>query len=92
MDLCYTVVMDKNHHIWQVWARKLHHWGLSDVTASLLEASGMLTILGAQMIYLVQPIAGGLFTEGTLSRMAEMLDDPAQKQDFVALLREEVSH
>jgi hypothetical protein len=89
MDLCYTVVMDKNHHIWQVWAQKLHHWGVSDLTASLLEASGALSILGAQMIYLIQPVTGGLFADNTLGQMAEMLDDSSQKQEFVALLREE---
>jgi hypothetical protein len=92
MDLCYTVVMDKNHHIWQVWARNLHHWGVSDMAASFLEASGAFSILGAQVIYLIQPMIGDFLPDSALSRMAEMLDNPSQKRDFISVLREEVPH
>jgi hypothetical protein len=92
MDLCYTVVMDKNHHIWQVWAQKLHHWGVSEIAASGLEASGVASILGAEMIYFLQPLLGGLFPDTTLSCLAKLLENPSQKQEFIAMLREEAPH
>jgi hypothetical protein len=47
--------MESNQHIWRVWVEKAHRWGFEDEIATLLEAAGPLTTLGAQMIYLAQP-------------------------------------
>ena len=55
--------MDANHHIWRVWANQLHMWGVNDLVATLLEALGPLTILGAQLVYIGQPLlTGGRWT------------------------------
>ena len=88
MDLCYTVIMDADRHIWRIWANFLQRWGLKDLVASILEAAGPLTLLGAQMVYLGQPFFNKSFLEVHFTTLARLLEDSTQTQDFVAFLRE----
>jgi hypothetical protein len=80
--------MDKNHHIWRIWVKSLHRWGVEDLVASLLEAAGPLTIIGAQLIYIGQPILNGVFPDGHLSVLTGTLEDDDQRDAFVSYLRE----
>ncbi len=80
--------MDADHHIWRVWADKLHIWGVDDLTAALLEALGPLTILGAQVIYLGQPLLSWSASTGHLDALAHMLEDTRETRAFVDYLRE----
>jgi len=84
--------MYSDRHIWQVWADKLHRWGLSDWTASFLEAAGPLTMLGAQVIYMGQPLINNVVSNSNLEALATMLEEPQQTRDFVNFLREDASH
>jgi hypothetical protein len=86
---CYTVSMHDSQHIWQDWARILHRWGVQDIVASLLEAFGPLSLLGAQVVYLGQPILGRLGANDHLEELAHMLENRADTQAFVNFLREE---
>jgi hypothetical protein len=81
--------MDTNHHIWRVWANALHRWGLENLVASFLEAAGPLTLIGAQMIYVGQPILNGIVPDGHLKALTSVLEDDGQREEFVACLREE---
>lgn len=74
--------------IWRVWARILHRWGVNDWVASFLEAAGPLSIVGAQLVYLSQPIVGRFIADGRLNVLARMLEEPDQARAFVTLLRE----
>jgi hypothetical protein len=80
--------MDKNHHIWRIWVKSLHRWGVEDLVASLLEAAGPLTIIGAQLIYIGQPILNGVVPDGHLSVLTGTLEDDDQRDAFVSYLRE----
>ncbi len=80
--------MDKDQKIWQEWARKLHAWGVQGWAASLLEAAGPLTLLGAQLIYLGQPVLRAVFPDPRLQALAGLLEDPERAQAFAAFLRE----
>jgi len=82
--------MDKNHHIWRIWVKSLHRWGVEDLVASLLEAAGPLTIIGAQLIYIGQPILNGVVPDGHLSVLTGTLEDDDQRDAFVSYLRERV--
>jgi hypothetical protein len=84
--------MNSDRHIWQVWADKLHRWGLCDWTASFLEAAGPLTVLGAQAIYMGQPLINNVVSNSHLEALAYMLEEPQQTRDFVSFLREGASH
>lgn len=80
--------MDKNHHIWRIWGTTLHRWGLEDLVASVIEAAGPLTLIGAQLIYIGQPILDGIIPDGHLSLLAEVLENDEKRTAFVNYLRE----
>jgi len=80
--------MENNLHLWQIWAQKLHRWGLNKWVASILEGFGPLTILGAQAIYMLQPFMFSLSSNEHLEALAEMLNDQEQTQAFTQYLRE----
>lgn len=63
--------------------------GLSGLAADVLESLGPLTSLGAQFLYLLEPLAGG--SEGTVGGLARMLDDPEELEGVVDLLRREAT-
>lgn len=73
----------------QGWANRLQQWRVHQFAAALLEASGPLKLVGAQLVYLGQPLLGGLVANEQLERLAEMLEEPAQTKLFIRYLREE---
>lgn len=80
--------MIPNHHIWQIWADTLYRWGLDELAVSLLEASGPLTLLGAQTIYMGQPLFRSFLPDYHLEALANLLEDSHQTQAFATFLRE----
>ena len=74
--------------MWQVWVQKLHRWGVRDFAGAMLESMGFLSLIGAQFIYLVQPMVRDTLVEGHLDALAEMLEDPIQTRDFTNFLKE----
>jgi len=75
------------HERWQEWAETLHRWNLDGFTAALLEAFGPLTIVGAQLMYLGQPVLHAFFNPGSTTDVAHMLEDPHETQRFIQTLR-----
>ena len=88
MDLCYTVSMKKDQDIWRVWSMTLHRWGVKEWVADFLDAAGPLTVLGAQVIYVAQPLMSLAFPERHLGALARLLEDTVQSRDFSNYLRE----
>lgn len=86
--LCYTVPMDTDQQLWRVWINALSRWGVRDWVASFLEAAGPLAILGAQMVYVVQPILNLALPENHVHAAARLLEEPVRTRAFVELLRE----
>ena len=82
--------MKKNHHIWRIWVRTLHRWGVEDLVASILEAAGPLSIIAAQFVYVGQPVLDGIIPHGHLDELAGLLEDDDQRTAFVEFLREGV--
>ena len=76
------------NNIWRIWANSLHRWGMEDLAASILEAVGPLGVLGAQVVYLSQPILHGILPANHLQAMANLFEDHNQRQAFIAILRE----
>lgn len=86
--LCYTLIMSENQAIWVKWSRIFHQWGISEAVALVLDASGSLSLLVAQLIYLSQPLLSGMITTHSLHAFAQMLENPVETRAFVSLLRE----
>jgi hypothetical protein len=78
-----------NQTYWASWARFLQQRGLAAFAARLIEATGPLAFVGAQAIYLGQPLFSAPGNAGELQAMAEMLENRTNLQDFAAFLREE---
>lgn len=81
--------MKTDQQIWQTWVRFLHQLGVAEFVASFLEAVGSLSILGAQVVYISQPLLNLFFPEEHLDALARLLEYKAQRQSFISLLREE---
>jgi hypothetical protein len=86
--LCYTLTMDENQHIWISWARTLQRWGIIEGVASFLETAGSLSVLFAQILYLSQPMLSGAVSSRSLRAFAQVLENPADRREFVSFLRE----
>jgi hypothetical protein len=87
LNLCDTA----DGHDWHIWSQALHRWGIGDWAASLLEAAGPLTLLGAQAIYITGPLLRSFTTEDNLNVMARLLEEPDLTQAFARYLREDAS-
>jgi hypothetical protein len=81
--------MHKEHHIWRVWAENLRRWGLQDITAWLIEAVGPVQFLGAQVVYVGQPVLRIFVPDGHITAFAQVLEEPQAAQAFAAYLRKE---
>ncbi len=77
--------------VWQKWAERIKNWGLEDVVAALMEATGPLTVLGAQVIYLAQPVLSTFIQDRNLTALVDLLEDAEQSRIFIGYLREESS-
>ncbi|HJW89070.1 MAG TPA: hypothetical protein VJ436_00365 [Anaerolineales bacterium] len=66
----------------------LHRWGLNVLVAGLIETAGPLTILGAQAVYLGQPVLNGLVPPERLQALVELFEDREVARAFVEFLRQ----
>jgi hypothetical protein len=80
--------MDTTERIWHVWVMNLQRLGIQDLVASLLEAAGPLTTIGAQAVYLGQPLLNSFLPADHLQALAHMLEDNQQTRNFTTYLRE----
>jgi hypothetical protein len=80
--------MEEDRHIWLAWANFLHRWGLQEWMASLLEAAGPLSLLGAQGVYIAQPFLKSTHMNDHLAALSRMLESKDETQAFVEYLRE----
>ncbi len=80
--------MIPEHPFWEVWIKTLRRWGMGSLVASLLEAAGPLTMLGAQVIYLSQPVLNGIMPGRQVDALATLLEDPVETRQFIFFLRE----
>lgn len=80
--------MNADRQVWRVWAEILHRWGVQDITASLLEGLGPLTVLGAQILYFVQPLLAQTAPQEQMQELAGMLENTQETQAFILFLRE----
>jgi hypothetical protein len=82
-------VTDLYHPIWEKWANRLQSSGLGGLAATLLQAGGPLTLVGAQLVYLSQPVFNSLIPDEQLTALAALLEEPAQTEAFIGQLRKE---
>ena len=78
----------ENHHIWEDWAGLLHRWGLEEIIAWLLEATAPVNLVGAQLVYIGQPLLDSFVPGEHTDALAHMLEEPSETRAYIAFLRE----
>jgi len=79
----------ENTYIWQKWAENLRRWHLNDFAAWLLDSASPAHLVGAQLVYMGQPLLEVFVPRGEFNALAEILEKPSQAQAFVTYLRED---
>jgi hypothetical protein len=74
--------------IWRDWSQALQRWGVKDLAVVFLEAFRPLALLGAQMLYIGQPLLKNDISSGHLDALAQMLEDSTETKAFINYLRE----
>jgi hypothetical protein len=69
------------------WVQTLYKLRLQNFFATVLEALGPVSILGAQLIYLSQPILSPFISPEQSRDFAKILEDPTETAGFVKALR-----
>jgi len=77
--------MDSPRNYWPQWTESLRNMGLDGFAAWLLEASGPLNILGAQLLYIGQPFATRQTSDG-IRALANLLEQEDESRAFAAFL------
>lgn len=81
--------MQRDPQILHLWAKKIRKIGMHEFAAAFLEAGAPLGVLGAQILYLGQPLLRSAMPDEHLLALAQMLEEPTSVRRFAAYLREE---
>jgi hypothetical protein len=79
----------ENKYIWQKWAENLRRWHLSDFAAWFFDSASPAHLLGAQVVYIGQPLLEVFIPQVQFNALTEILEKPSQAQAFVTCLRED---
>jgi hypothetical protein len=76
--------MQKNRENWikTLYKLRLHH-----LIATFLEALGPINLLGAQLVYLSQPVLSPFISNDQSQDFARILEDPSETAMFIKALR-----
>jgi len=69
------------------WIKTLHKLRLHHLIATFLEASGPINLLGAQLVYLSQPVLSTFISKEQSRDFAKILEDPTETAIFIKALR-----
>ena len=95
-DMCYTHFkmpidgLPAERAAWPAWADFLRRRRLEGLAAWALEAAGPVTLLGAQFLYLGEPLLHPLLSNRQVESLAGLLEDRDETLSFAAFLREEL--
>jgi hypothetical protein len=92
-NLCYTQPkmqtdsVTEVHASWSKWANFLRIHQLDGLVAWAMEAAGPMTLLGAQVLYLGDPLIRPVIPGLQLDELVNLLEETSETQAFVAFLR-----
>lgn len=69
------------------WIKTLYNLRLQNLTATFLEALGPMNLLGAQLVYLSQPVLSPFISQDLSQDFAKILEDPSETALFIEALR-----
>ena len=80
--------MQSGREYWEIWSQKLQKWGLRDFAATILEATGPMRVILAQVVFATSPLFQDK-ADPAWQEFADTLDDKVRSLEFAAYLREE---
>jgi hypothetical protein len=84
--------MSENQPVLTTWVLALQHKGINKEVATILETAGSLSVLVAQLIYLSQPFLSWVVSSQSLDACARVLENSSTRQEFIARLKEGITH
>ncbi len=69
------------------WIKTLYKLRLHHLIATFLEALGPINLLGAQLVYLSQPVLSPFISNEQSQDFARILEDPSETAMFIKALR-----
>ncbi len=78
--------MDSPRAFWPEWTSFLRRRGLDQIAAWFLEAGGPLNLVGAQILYMGQPMVSPEISQ-RLQALAQLLEEEEETHSFVAFLK-----
>ncbi len=87
--MCKVDLEMEQEHIWQTWVDNLRRWRLLDFAAWFLDSASPAHLVGAQLVYIGEPLLEAFVPRGQFKALAALLEKPDQAQAFIAYLREE---
>ena len=78
----------KNQENREKWIQVLYKLRLQTLAAAFLEALGPVNLLGAQLLYLSQPILSPFISQEMAQDFARILEDPSETEEFIKALRD----
>jgi hypothetical protein len=79
--------MHRQRDYWTEWSDFLRERGLENFAAWLLEAGSPLGVIGAQLIYMGQPLFSPLIPYNRAEALASLLEDRDESLAFISFLR-----
>lgn len=80
--------MGKEPEIWKAWLSFLRRWGMQEIAAFLLEATGPLNLLSAQIVHITHPFLSLLASNDHLDALTEMFENQSKQKAFLSYLRQ----
>ena len=77
----------KNQENRKKWIESLYKLRLQNLAATFLEALGPMNLLGAQLVYLSQPVLSSFISNDQSQDLAKILEDPSETVLFIEALR-----
>ena len=69
------------------WIESLYRLQLQNLAATFLEALGPMNLLGAQLVYITQPVLSSIISKEQSQDIAKLLEDPSETEIFIEALR-----
>jgi hypothetical protein len=79
--------MHTQRTIWTQWADSLKKWGMEGFAAWALEAGAPLGVLGAQLIYVGQPLLSPFLPFEQTNALAGLLEDREEARAFINFMK-----
>ncbi len=73
----------------QNWVDTVRNSGVTDLSVALLEAVSPITLLGAQIVMIGQPVLSTLFPAARWDELIKLLEDRQEYQAFIQAIRED---